>query len=299
MNTPQVFIWTEAFNCGELLKPMLSSFLAHHNIEINVYGYKSDLDLISDLKFEQIKKHDLSEFGAEFEEVLKRSYGNGHRGTAVFWSKIITTRPEKFLVHLDADTIFVGECLTKLIQKLSQDNFSIVGSRRPYKFRNYRKKGLDGFLLDFRPDTVNTDCFGFNREMILRFPEFWLRRKVQGKRCSLLPVVDFFDPISFEILRKSGKVFYLDSDNSQPKGLPIYTSDFHGSRISFAAVGSGINFYKNAKTVSSPGYISFALQSFSLYSKWILGVDLGIPTLHSPDLEERLARLDKELWTLT
>ena len=277
---------------------MLSSFLAHHDLEINVYGYESDLALIKDLNFKQIKKHEISKFGDEFQTLLKDSYKNGHKGTAVFWSRIINSRSEKYLIHIDADTIFVGESMTQLIDKLIGENFSLVGGRRPYKFRNYRKKGLDGFLLNFRPDTVNTDCFGFNRETILRTPNYWLRRKIEGKRCSLLPVVDFFDPVAFEIIRKNGKIFYLDSNNSLRKSTPVYNSDFYNSRISFAAVGSGINFYKDINSASSPGYKAFALQSFSLYSKWILEVDLEIPTLASPELEQRLARLDKASWTI-
>ena len=36
------FIWTEAFNCGEILNPMLASFLKHHDFPIHVFASDSD-----------------------------------------------------------------------------------------------------------------------------------------------------------------------------------------------------------------------------------------------------------------
>ena len=55
-----VFIWTEAFNCGEILGPMLSSYLKHNNWPIHVFGTQSDLDEVSIqselIKFEKLDK---------------------------------------------------------------------------------------------------------------------------------------------------------------------------------------------------------------------------------------------------
>lgn len=293
-----VFIWTEAINCGELLAPFIKSFVAHHSIKLNVYGKSTDLEMVNNLNFENIIKHNVADFGSKFEKKLDKYYQSGHKGTAYLWSYLMKSRPEVFMIHLDADTIFIGDSLTEILEKLTVNKFSLVGSRRPYKKRTYRKFGLDGFLLNMRPDVVNTDCFGFDKRYVRKFPTFWLRRKIQGRRCSLKPVIDFFDPVSFEIMQKKGKIFYLDSMNEIQEGEFKSTSDFCASRITFTAVGSGINFYKNPETKSSSGYREFALSSYSLYSKWVLGKDLGLPMMFSPELESKLSRLDTKNWRL-
>jgi hypothetical protein len=43
----EIFIWTEAFNCGDLLPAFLNSYLMHNDHEINVYAFKSDLEKIA------------------------------------------------------------------------------------------------------------------------------------------------------------------------------------------------------------------------------------------------------------
>jgi hypothetical protein len=139
--------------------------------------------------------------------------------------------------------------------------------------------------------------FYFKKSKINKVSFKWLIRKIQGKRTSILPVVDFFDPITFELLMKRRKVKYFDVDTesvSQSRNL-----NFVNKRISFAAVGSGINFYKNPEVTTSEGYRNFALASYSLYSKYLLGRTLSIPPLKAPDLVKKLERLDLKTWTLT
>jgi hypothetical protein len=68
--------------------------------------------------------------------------------------------------------------------------------------------------------------------------------------------------------------------------------------ISFAAVGSGCNFYKNPQVQTSESYREFALASFSLYSKYLLDKEIGVNPLDSPYLVNLLEKLDKKTWTL-
>jgi hypothetical protein len=69
-------------------------------------------------------------------------------------------------------------------------------------------------------------------------------------------------------------------------------------RISFAAVGSGINFYNNSEVITSPGYKKFALASYSLYSKYILNRDLNIEILNDDLIISKLKKLDKLNWKI-
>jgi hypothetical protein len=294
---PKFFVWTEAFNCGELLDPFLSSYLKHNNYPIFVYGFKSDLEKIS-VRNSLVRPVDLSNIKFRkklIEEEIKSAYKHGHLGTATLWAFLIKTREETYFVHLDADNIFLDNVISDF-EVAIKEGFDMAGSRRAYKNRGYRQSGIDGSLLNWRPDAINTDCFCFSRTKINKLSFKWLIRKIQGKRTSLLPVVDFFDPITFELLMKRTKIKYFEfetNDESRSSNL-----GFIDKRISFAAVGSGINFYKNPEVSTSEGYRKFALASYSLYSKYFLDENLPIPPLEAPDLVKKLESLDLDSWTL-
>ena len=174
-----VFVWTEAFNCGEILNPMLSSYIKHNNLPIHVFGTQSDLDEVS-VKSELVlfEKLDKKQKFVSIENKIMSGYKNGHKGTAILWEYLIISRKEEIFIHLDSDTIFLDNVITDLVSAIKTEGYSIAGSRRAYKNRGYRKEGKDGKLLDLRPDTVNTDCFAFHTKYINKFPRFWLRRKL-------------------------------------------------------------------------------------------------------------------------
>lgn len=297
----KVFIWTEAFNCGEILTPMLSSYIKHNPYQIYVFGTKSDLEKVA-IKSPQIILASIDEMNvggdSKCEKEILDSYKKGHKGTSKLWSYLIKSRPEQFLLHIDADTIFLGDTTSVLVEAVTSGKFALAGSRRPYFNRPYRKSGIDGWLLDKLPDTVNTDCFAFDKNYINTFPFWNLNRKILGKRSLRNPVIDFFDPITFEIIRKKGKILYVDSPDQGNVGTVNWESFFHTSRIAFAAVGSGVNFFKNPQVKVPTGYKNFALSSYSLYSYYILGKDLGIQ-MHSDDkMIKKLLRLNIETWSL-
>jgi hypothetical protein len=294
----EVFIWTEAFNCGEILNPMLSSYLKHHNYPIHVFGSKSDfreVQIQSDMIFLESLSSKIRPFLISENKVLN-GYKSGHKGTAILWEYIIRSRKEKILIHLDADTIFLNDVVTDLIQAIKGEGNSIAGSRRAYKNRGYRKNGMDGKQLNSRPDCVNTDCFAFTTEHISKWPRFWLRRKISGRRVSFKPVVDFFDPVTFEIIKKSKKIKYMDSPHDGYQSTLNKKSKFMESRISFAAVGSGCNFYKNGHEGIPEGYSGFALASYSLFAKELLGKNINIPPLDDKEIISKLSGLNKIKW---
>jgi hypothetical protein len=294
-----VFIWTEAYNCGEILNPMLASFVSHNDYEINVFGTREDLECIK-VKSDLIKYHDLesNKKTKSVEKNILNGYKFAHKGTAELWAHILHSRKERYFLHLDSDTVFLADVVSELVESVRQKNYKLVGSRRPYFNRPYRKEGADGRRLDKLPDVVNTDCFIFDKEYVSLWPRWYLKRKILGRRPVMHPVVDFFDPVSFEIISKGGSVLYIDSLNQNSKGISNPESDFCRKRISFAAVGSGLNFYKNPDVVTSPGYKSFALASYSLYAKWLLGKDIGIIPLNAPEIVSKLEKLNVDTWRL-
>jgi len=294
-----VFIWTEAYNCGEILNPMINSYVKHNKYPINIFGTEKDLAYIETksplLKYQNLKS---TKTLIKIENQILQKYKHGHKGTAELWAHIITYRPERYFLHLDSDTIFLSDVITDLIGAVKLKGYSLAGSRRPYLHRTYRKTGQDGKKLNQLPDVVNTDCFIFDKNLINTWPHFYLKRKIVGRRPIKHPVVDFFDPVSFEIISKGGLVLYMDTPNDGNKSFSNPNSEFHNKRISFAAVGSGLNFYKNPSTKTSPGYRNFAISSYALYSKWLLNKDIGVPPLDAPEMISKLNKLNQDKWTV-
>jgi hypothetical protein len=206
-----VFIWTEAYNCGEILNPMINSYVKHNKYPINIFGTEKDLAYIETksplLKYQNLKS---TKTLIKIENQILQKYKHGHKGTAELWAHIITYRPERYFLHLDSDTIFLSDVITDLIGAVKLKGYSLAGSRRPYLHRTYRKTGQDGKKLNQLPDVVNTDCFIFDKNLINTWPHFYLKRKIVGRRPIKHPVVDFFDPVSFEIISKGGLVLFRD-----------------------------------------------------------------------------------------
>jgi hypothetical protein len=293
-----ILVWTEALGCAEILNPMISSYLAHHTEVLHVFVYEEEaplvnthkqiiLELISDRKESYVKKQD-----------LKVAYQSGHLGTALLWKSIIERNEKALLIHLDADTIFVSNVTDLLLEKI--EGFGIVGSRRPYR-RNKAFFGIRKWLLKLRPDAVNTHCFIFRSEAV-KFSGHKLIKAITGLNRNsfqkiFLPVIDFFDLVTFHISKHNG-VYYLDSSDQSGSGNHDRFGDFEKRMISFAAVGSGCNFFKNPAAHTSASYKNFALASFSLYSKMLLDREIGVTPLESPDLMRQLENLDKSTWTI-
>ena len=301
MRSDEIFIWTEAFNCSEILPPFLKSFRKHHKFAINIATSKDEYEKLPNIEkmfLLPIENNLLSKISRTNEKGILGGFKKGHLGTARLWSNVIRNRREKYLIHLDADTIFLGDVISPIVNALNE-NYDFVGTRRPYLHRGYRTQGKDAERLDRHPDALNTDIIGMRRKAIPGRHSPLFSRWIRGKRPIRYPVVDFFDPVLFQAINKKRRVLYADSPERGTQSLPNFQSEIFSRRISFAAVGSGLNFFKNPEVNTSPGYRAYAISSYALYAKYLLDADLGIPTLDNSEIEERLKILDQETWTLS
>ena len=293
-----VYVWTEALGCAEILPPMLSSYSRHHDVPIHVFVYDEDLHHIANLNQVVPIVIDNSEESLVKKSLLSEAFREGHKGTALLWSHIIDANKDAFLIHLDADTVFLGEVVNEILNGLR--HAGITGTRRPYR-RTVSRKNLRKLHLFFKPDAVNTHVFGFRNELheistVELFNRILVSNRTIFQRI-FSPAIDFFDPMTFYLRSKFG-INYLDSKDQRRSGTHSRYGKIESTLISFAAVGSGCNFYKNPEVQTSESYRKFALSSFSLYSKYLLNSKIGIPPLDSPYLVDLLERLDTNTWTL-
>jgi hypothetical protein len=292
------FIWTEAIGCGEILNPMLNSYLAHHAAPINVFVYEEDLVHVPESNI--IIPHVISNQSNSLvpRHILEHDFKSGHTGTARLWARLIMKNSPGVFIHLDADTVFIGNVLDDLESKI--EHYGIVGSRRPYK-KTQSASGLRKARLWLRRDAVNTHCFAFRIEEIYR-DESKLMRQILGHQRTVLqqifsPVQDFFDEVAFQIMKSQG-VWYLDAENQRRSGSHNRFGQFERKMISFAAVGSGCSFYHGKSVPLSQSYGDFAISSYALYSKYLLRREIRAKPLASDFLEDLLSRLDLSTWTL-
>ena len=111
------------------------------------------------------------------------------------------------------------------------------------------------------PDVVSTYCFGFNARLIDLFPFQTLMNMCRGFYNPLgWNALDFFDPVSFNILKNGGKAYYFDfniigglnekgSKLNNYKDLNGLMGDVGDKIIHFSSVGSGLNFTKAKKKI--------------------------------------------------
>lgn len=302
-----IFRFTEAFGCGEILAPMLKSYLAHHSSVLHVLGFSEDLtDIPVDPRIRPVLIGQSPTLGLTRADVQEK-YRSGHGGTAYAWSRLFVNLKSKgyrYVIHLDSDIIFLEEIVSK-IENQFQNGFEIVGPRRRYRHSSTPQRGLKKIRFWLRVDAVDTHCFGFKLARLPRDVSILEKRINGGGRNRLLqrisPVIDFFDRVTFDCFPKD-KIFYLDS-TSQTKRL---TQEEHQRNntlrdvlIVFSAVGSGASFSKSSSSVTSHPYLNYALQSYALYAKSFLGIEVpNVEALRDGEIERKLSNLDLDTWTL-
>ena len=315
------FVWTEVYNCGEIGAVAISSFLKHHpDTVVHVYGAAEDLVFIPDAP--TVRKVMLpfggsSEFSSWLwrtlgtgtpsitEDYLKRGFARGHLGTARLWAYLILCRPEIKMIHFDSDIVFLGGVVTELQKRL--DTNDLVGPVRNYK---HNRNNLDH--VRHLADVTQTCCFGFNKSRINshRYGEL-VKMCLGSYNPKGHPVIDFFDPVMFEILDNGGSISFLNHDEvggcnldgSRQNAFAAvndfdtpFKIDFGSKIIHFSAVGSGVNIYRNKAVRIPESYRQYAIDRYALFAKVFYGNDIGIDLSSYGTLIEYLKRIDTERW---
>ncbi len=265
-----VFIFTEAYKCGLILKKAIDSFFKFHNQKVNIFGRPQD--------FKQLGRpnNNINFIDINHDPNIKKLYNQGHAGTAYIFANVIhgTYGNYKKVIHFDSDVIFRSECLSDILNKF-QEGYHLIGPRRPYKMNKCNRDDVRSYA-----DVSSTYFYGFDLEKVTTIDFNTLHGMIMGQNPILKhPVLDFFDSISFEILHNGGKIYFLDFDDygsGNEDGNWLNSSgelnnmmDFGEKMIHFAGVGSGMNFYHNGDGNVPKTYTEWAKKRYSLYVKFM------------------------------
>lgn len=272
-NSKDYFIYSECVNCPEIGYIAYKSFQEKYpDLILNLYLCSIDYNYLKDkLSEKNFNYHILSD------DSIKCFNKSGHLGTAILWSKVILNNdlPNK-IIHFDSDIYFRGnKLLHNIIDYL--DNYDLVGAPRSYKLNPCSRDDCRDL-----PDLVQTFCFGFNKNKINldKIDKNNLYKYIQGNTLDNKPTIDFFDPISRDILNNGGKIHIINIDlmggycnekGNRDNKYNIFNHwfDVGDEIIHFASVGSGINFYKainkNIKIDVPQGYIDYALSHYKIW----------------------------------
>ena len=263
-----VYIFTEAYDCGLILKKCLESFFKYHpDTIINVFGTAKDFKELG--KFKNVEYIELSE-----DQELKECFKSGHMGTAHIGTRAIKEFSKGFdyLIHFDSDLIFRKESLSLLIDKI-KEGYDLVGPRRCYKNNMNGRTDLEELR-----DVSQTYFYAFNKNKISEYDFPTLRQMVVGYYNPLgHPILDYFDPVSFDILKNGGKIFFLSPDDvgglteegNRKNKFEVLNkdTDFGDNLMHFAGVGSGMKFYTKGIGSAHQSYADWAIKRFGLYQK--------------------------------
>lgn len=262
-------IFTEVYNCGKIARKALESFAEYHEHRVHVVGTAKDFKHLKGLKNIEI-------IDVTSDDALKNYYKNGHLGTAYIFAKALQGGYGKYdkVIHFDSDVIFRGECISD-IEVGFDEGYDLIGQRRCYENNRCSRDDIRGIGL---ADVVGTCFFGVKTKSISNYEFPILHKMIVGFHNPFNhPILDFFDPVSFDIINNGGAVKYLDSkdygstdaDGSLENGYGEINSifDFGKKFIHFAGIGSGMNFYNNGNENVPDSYADWAKGRYSLYSK--------------------------------
>jgi len=267
----KTFIFTEAYNCGLILKKCLESFFKYHpGITVNVFGTAKDFKELG--KFDDVEYIELSA-----DEDLKECFKHGHLGTAHIGARVIKefSKDCNYIIHFDSDIIFRKESLSLLNEKI-EEGYDLIGSRRCYK------NNMNNLVLEGLEDVVQTYFFAFNKNKIYDYDFNTLRNMIVGFFNPLgHEILDYFDPVSFDILKNNGKIYFLDTNlvgglSAEGNRKNIHEElnsdfDFGTNLVHFGGIGSGMKFYKFGNDSVPESYSKWAINRYGIYSKVILG----------------------------
>tara|TARA_R110000803_G_scaffold188348_1_gene250741 strand:- start:4197 stop:4991 length:795 start_codon:yes stop_codon:yes gene_type:complete len=242
-----------------------------------VFGRPSDFEEIG--LFDNVVYHDLSG-----DTDLERCFRNGHLGTAHIATRVIQEYSEgyDYILHFDSDVVFRKESLSLILDRIGE-GYDLVGPIRCYKNNMNGRRDLDDC-----DDVVQTYFYSYNKNKITQQDGNTLRDMVAGYHNPLgNPILDYFDPVSFDILNNGGKVYFLDPNDVGgllPEGnrhnkYSVLNNiiDFGDNITHFGGIGSGMKFHNKGGGSTPSSYVNWALSRFGMYHKLFYGDDLNIP----------------------
>lgn len=273
------FIYTEVYNCGLIGKKCLKTFFKYHpDVKVHVFGTFKDFKELG--KFDNIEYMDLTS-----DNLIGNMFKNqGHLGTAYIFAKVLKKEYGDYnqIIHFDSDVVFRGECLSYIIDKFNE-GYSLIGPRRLYRKNIANKNGQYNNI----PDVVQTYFFGYNNNKVSDFEFEIIHQMIVGYENPLaFPVIDFFDPVSFDILNNGGKICFLDFEKfgcpneegswDNKYGELNKIMDVGDFLCHHAGVGSGASFFKNGQGGVPDSYAVWAKERFALYMKLHYNQEIGI-----------------------
>jgi len=269
------FVFTEAYDCGLILKKCLESFFKYHpDTKVNVFGTAKDFKEVG--KFKNIEYFEMSD-----DNELKECFKHGHLGTAHIGTRVIKefSIGHDYIIHFDSDVIFRKESISLLTNKI-EEGYDLIGPVRCYKNNMNGRKDLSELK-----DITQTYFYAFNKNKISQYDFNTLRQMIVGYYNPLNhPILDYFDPVGFDILKNDGKICFLNTDevggltidgNRKNKFEQLNSDmDFGENLMHFAGVGSGMKFYFKDKGTAHQSYVDWAKSKFALYYKLFYNTDL-------------------------
>jgi len=299
-NNSDIFVWTEAFNCAELLNPLLRSYCAVEDQKVHAFLFDYEFSKITyfnekiEYKVIPTKLRNLNQIKSLRLVILghwiKSGYKKGHLGTARFWAVLIKSRNENLFVHFDSDILFVRSVVNTISEELKNGSVC-VGRRRMYK---YNLNNVD--KVRHKRDCIDTVLFGFNARILKFIPLVILVPLIRGKGLisRIFQTLDFFDKITF-LLSKFGKLTYVDSPTLGNHGYVNSESNFSKSFLEiFSAVGTGCALWNKLKKDVAfdmdklSVYQKYALSNYAFYSKYILRNPINYQGTEDPQLVDAL-----------
>lgn len=269
------YIFTEAYGCAPILKKCLESFFKYHpDTTVHVFGTFKDFKELG--KFKNVEYVDMST-----DQEMIQCFNHGHLGTAHIGAKVITeySKGYGYIIHFDSDVIFRKESISLLTDKI-EEGYDLIGPRRCYKNNMNGRTDLSELA-----DVSQTYFYAFNKTKIGDYPFNILRHMVVGYHNPLNhPILDYFDPVCFDMLKNGAKPYFLSPDevggltpegNRKNKFEKLNSDmDFGENLMHFAGVGSGMKFYKNGPGNAAQGYVDWSIKRYGVYSSVVFGEEL-------------------------
>lgn len=286
MSNNSFHIFCIAHNCGEIAKKAIESFRKYHSDEVTIYCTPKDFKSLKHIE-------NINFFETVSDSAVSNSYQHGHMGTAYVWAKLISKQWQdcQYLIQFDSDVVFLENCIDEIKNKLL-NGYDLIGPRRSYKNNPHNNPQYEEFQ-----DVLSTYLIGINVNKVTQRDFHTMQMMCGGFQNPLGHVViDFFDPVSFDILHNGGKIFYLDKETygstdengkkENSHGKMNLMMDY-GSKIAhFAGIGSGMSFFNNGGGTVPQGYIDWSLKRYAMYVKLFYNRDLYNPDVTKIEFDE-------------